>query len=215
MSKKEILNKIKELEKQYDDIEKENCHNSSCDGDCSNCGVNMDRGEIYGQILKLKEELKNKDKSNTQIELENKEKELEEQKSKYLYLQADLENIRKRYNKQIEDMRKYEGENIFKELITFVDYLDYKIDNDLCNIDRTNNIKNEALKVLKKFDVRLIYEDERPVFFNPEYDEAITSIPTNDSKLDNSIHEVYQKGFFYKDKVLRYEKVIVNKYNKE
>ena len=76
-------------------------------------------------------------------------------------------------------------------------------------------LSDEQMKVLNKYDVRLIYEDERPVFFNPEYDEAITSIPTNDSKLDNSIHEVYQKGFFYKDKVLRYEKVIVNKYNEE
>lgn len=211
MTKKEILNKIKELEKEYDDIEKENCHNGSCDGDCSNCGINMDRGEIYGQILNLKEELKNKDKSNTQIELENKEKELEEQKSKYLYLQADLENIRKRYNKQIEDMRKYEGENIFKDLLEIFDNLEYSYNDDIDIL----NTYNKLMKVLNKYDVRLIYEDERPVFFNPEYDEAITSIPTNDSKLDNSIHEVYQKGFFYKDKVLRYEKVIINKYNEE
>ena len=68
------------------------------------------------------------------------------------------------------------------------------------------------MKILEKYGVELIYKGERPVFFNSEYDEAITSVITNDPKLDNSINNVYKKGYKFKDKILRYEKVIVNKY---
>ena len=34
----------------------------------------------------------------------------------------------------------------------------------------------------------------------------------DDKNLDNSINKVYKKGFKFKDKILRFEKVIVNKY---
>ena len=68
-------------------------------------------------------------------------------------------------------------------------------------------------KLLNKYGVYLIYEeDKRPIYFNSEYDEAISSVKTDDIKLDNSINKVYKKGFKFKDKILRFEKVIVNKY---
>jgi len=151
-------------------------------------------------------------KSNTNKEnLENSEKknkEIEELKNKYLYLQADLENVKRRYNKQIEDIRKYEGESIFKDLLEIFDNLEFSQNDDIDILNTYNKLE----KILNKYDVKLIYED-RPIYFNPEYDEAITSVPTDDPKLDNSINKVYKKGFFFKDKILRYEKVIVNKYN--
>lgn len=140
-----------------------------------------------------------------------KDEEIQELKNKYLYLQADLENVRRRYNKQIEDIRKYEGEDIFKDFLDIFDNLDFSVNDDIDIL----NTYNSLLKIFNKYDVRLIYndEDERPVFFNPEYDEAISSVKTDDPKLDNSINKVYKKGFFFKDKVLRFEKVIVNKYS--
>ena len=138
----------------------------------------------------------------------NIQEELDLQKSKYLYLQADLENIKKRYNKQIADIRKYEGESLIKDLLEILDQLEYSINDDIDVL----NTYNSLLKILEKYGVELIYKGERPVFFNSEYDEAITSVITNDPKLDNSINNVYKKGYKFKDKILRYEKVIVNKY---
>jgi len=134
---------------------------------------------------------------------------INEWKNKYLYLQADLENIKKRYNKQINDLRKYEGENIFKEIITFIDFIQLQINNS--QDQRLEEMKSKMLSLLNKFEVKPIY-DERPIYFNSEYDEAISSIDTDDPNLDNTINQVYQQGFFYKDKVLRYEKVMINKY---
>lgn len=140
---------------------------------------------------------------------ENNE-ELKDLKNKYLYLQADLENVKRRYNTQIADIKKYEGENIFKDLLEIFDNLDYSANDDIDIL----NTYNLLLKLFDKYDIRLIYNDERPIFFNSEYDEAVISVETDDPNLDNSINKVYKKGFFFKDKVLRFEKVIINKYNK-
>ena len=148
-------------------------------------------------------------KDDIQNDLEEKDKEIEELKNKYLYLQADLENVKRRYNKQIEDLMKYEGESIFVKLIQVLDTMEYSIGD--C-IDCLNNY-NVLINLLNNFGVHQIYKDERPIFFNSDYDEAVTSVETNDPNLDNSINKVYQKGYFYKDKILRFEKVIVNKYN--
>ena len=135
---------------------------------------------------------------------------LDKSENKYKYLLADLENIKKRYNKQINDLSKYEGENVLKEIINFVDYLDLNINNNEDN-EQLLEIKDKILSLLNSFDVHLIYDD-RPIYFNDKYDEAILSKDCDDKNLDNSIDTVYQKGYIFKDKILRYEKVIVNKY---
>lgn len=238
MNKKELWNKCKELEDKYYSI-CDNCGpGNGCD-DCRDCDKGDEKEKIYKELSSIKRELKDKynldydgfkklsnalkkddiyndwkesQKNNlklyTQADLKNKDEQIEEWKNKYLYLQADLENIKKRYNKQLEDKSKYEGENIFKDLLEIFDNLDYSKMDDIDIL----NTYNSLLKLLGKYEVKLIYEDERPVFFNSEYDEAITSVKTDDPKLDNSIYKIYKKGFFFKDKILRFEKVIVNKY---
>jgi len=147
---------------------------------------------------------------NENVEINDKSEEIQELKNKYLYLQADLENIKRRYNKQISDLRKYEGENIFKEMINFVDFLQLQIDNNSRD-SRLTEMKSKMLSLLKMFDVHPIYE-ERPIYFNDQYDEAILSNDCNDKTLDNSIASVYKQGWMFKDKILRYEQVVVNKY---
>lgn len=138
--------------------------------------------------------------------LENK---IKEEEIKYKYLLADLDNIKKRYNKQLEDKSKYEGENIFEDLIEIFDDLEFSCCDDIDIL----NCYNKITKLLNKYGVYLMYKDnERPIFYNPKTDEAINSISCNDKSLDNSIYKVYKKGFYFKDKVLRFEKVIVNKY---
>ena len=158
-------------------------------------------------IKKIEEE--NESLKSKVFELENK---LSESEKKYLYLLADLENIKKRYNTQILDFKKYEGENVLKDVIEFLDYLKLKIVNtDNEHNGRLIEIENQVYKLLNIFDVKPIYEI-RPVYFNDEYDEAVFSIDTDDKDLDNSIASVLKQGFKFKDKILRYEQVSVNKF---
>ena len=154
------------------------------------------------------------DQNNPIIQIDqDKDEEIQNLKNKYLYLQADLENIKKRYNKQISDLIKYEGENIFKEIIEFIDFIQLQIDN-YQDDQRLLDIKNRMLSLLNMFEVKPIYE-ERPMYFNDQYDEAILSKECNDKTLDNSIESVYKSGWLFKDKILRYEQVVVNKYNQK
>ena len=187
-------------------------------------------GDIYHDWQKHAKEhdeavkkMKDKEKARKQVlkDKDNKIKELEEKlqesETKYKYLLADLENIKKRYNKQLEDKSKYEGELILKNLLNIYDNLDLiskydKFEETIPGQVSYATLTKQVLDVLSNHGVELIYKEERPVYFNPEYDEAILSQTCDDKTLDNSIVNVYQKGFFFKDKILRYEKVIVNKY---
>lgn len=174
------------------------------------------KGDNNEEIIKYleKERKRNqeiKDKDNKIQELEAK---LQESENKYKYLLADLENIKKRYNKQIDDLRNYEGENILKEILTIYDNLSLAIEHNSNNED-LKIIRDNLLKLLHNNDVDKIYDKERPIYFNFHYDEAILSKPVHDKQLDNSIDCVHQEGFLFKDKVLRFEKVIVNKYETE
>ena len=134
---------------------------------------------------------------------------MNEWKNKYLYLQADIENIKKRYNKQIENLTKYTGENIFNDILEVLDILEFSMNDDIDVL----HAYNKLIKVLDKYEVKPIYGEERPIYFNNEYDEAVSSVQCDDKTLDNSINKVYKRGYKFKDKILRFEKVIVNKYN--
>lgn len=143
--------------------------------------------------------------------------ELEEWKTKYAYLLADLENTKKRYNKMLTDSYKYKEENFFKDLLSILD--DFDNIRKFINDDTEDSDKKAILLVhtklfelLKKYDLTKIYEENHPVFFNDEYDEAIFKIDVEDKELDNTIAEVAKFGYKYKDKILRYEQVVVNKF---
>lgn len=161
---------------------------------------------------KRKQEIQDKD--NKIKELESK---LQESENKYKYLLADLDNIKKRYNKQLEDKSKYEGETIFKDIISNVcDDFDYLFKyNEGNTLDRTNIevIYRRLLNVLENHGITPLYREyNRPAMFNNETDDAVSQVPTKDKTLDNSINNVIKKGYKFKDKILRFEQVLINKY---
>lgn len=135
---------------------------------------------------------------------------------KYLYLAAEIENMRKRFNKQLSNVVEYGKEEIFLDIIT-------QLDNLLLNEKHTDNedernrmrtIINGFYTMLKKYNVEPLYSlNKRDMYFNPDTDNAVTFLPTDDNILDNSIVDVMKKGYKYKDKILRYEDVIIYKVN--
>jgi molecular chaperone GrpE len=135
---------------------------------------------------------------------------------KYLYLAAEMENMRKRFNKQLSNVVEYGKEEIFLDIIT-------QLDNLLLNEKHTDNedernrmrtIINGFYTMLKKYNVEPLYSlNKRDMYFNPDTDNAVTFLPTDDNILDNSIVDVMKKGYKYKDKILRYEDVIIYKVN--
>ena len=135
---------------------------------------------------------------------------------KYLYLAAEMENMRKRFNKQLSNVVEYGKEEIFLDIITQLDNLllnEKHTDNE----DERNRMRtfiNGFYTMLKKYNVEPLYSlNKRDMYFNPDTDNAVTFLPTDDTVLDNSIADVMKRGYKYKDKILRYEDVIIYKVN--
>ena len=162
-------------------------------------------------------EIEEKDNKEIPLELEIAKKELEEWKNKYIYLLADLENAKKRYNKAINDAFRYREENFFNDLLVILD--DFDNIRKFINENTDDNDKKAILLIhtklfdlLRNYELTKIYDKEHPIYFNEDTDEAVLKIDVDDPQLDNTISEVVKFGYKYKDKILRYEQVVVNKY---
>lgn len=138
-------------------------------------------------------------------------KEVETWKTKYTYLLADLENVKKRNAVTIDKLQRWGNEDIILDLLEVIDDMERSIKFESDSV--TYGFYSKLINILSKNKVKPIYEN-RPVFFNGEYDNAVVQVPTNDNSLDNTIVEVSKKGYEYNGKIIRYEDVIVNKYNK-
>jgi molecular chaperone GrpE len=163
----------------------------------------------------MEEEIKN----NEQIECTNEDIQPTEPpidwKTKYLYLLAELDNTKKRFSKQIEEVREYGRENVFYDIIVELDTL---LINEKCTDnenerERLSNIIKSFYKMLKKWDVERLYSTENRIkTFNPETDNAVMAIPTTDKTLDNTICNIVKHGYRFRNKILRYEEVIIYKF---
>ena len=169
----------------------------------------QDIQEKYEELL---EELKLKEKELQEVKqaLEKQEEETKEYISLSQRLQADFENFKKITDKRNKDLIKFANEDIIK------DFLD-------CYEDFGRALEIENDDDLKE-GVELIYNKFKDILTK----EGIEEIPTKGEKFDLNKHEAMMvqksddvendyiieelmKGYMYKDKVLKYSKVIVCK----
>ena len=152
------------------------------------------------------EELESKVKA-----LESKIKELTNDKLKAL---ADAENYKKRIQEDAIKDRKYASQKVAGELLDPIAMLKQVVEMPASNPEVANYqigfkmIANQLSSVLeaegvKPIDVKVGYE------FDPIYMEAIDKV-SDESLEDNVITKVVQQGYYYKDRVLRPIKVVVN-----
>ena len=135
---------------------------------------------------------------------------------KHLRLKAEFDNYRKRKEREVGNLLRYEGSNVISEFIAVVDDLERMQE----AMDADSNGSNESLRkgiemILKKIHKRFEAFDVQP-FTDPgdaldsELHDAMMIRAEKDKK-ENEILEVFEKGYRYKDKILRHAKVVVNK----
>lgn len=145
--------------------------------------------------------------------LEEKQKELDEISDRYIRLQAELANIRKRNERDRQDLQRYSAQSLAKELLPAID-----------NIERalTIEVDTEAGNNLKK-GIEMVYDSLIQAFdkegieiidplgeqFDPNFHEAYTQVPAADGQESNEVAQVFEKGFKLHDRVLRAAKVSV------
>lgn len=147
--------------------------------------------------------------SNDIEQLENSEhlleQRLKEVQDQYLRVHADFENVKKRLEKEKTQALEYANQNILKDLLPIIDTLEKALEsaNALENGDKIaeglNLTLGNFLKVLSQHGVESVNTNDG---FDPNLHEAIMQVK-NPEKEDGQIEQVLQKGYKYKERVLR------------
>ena len=162
------------------------------------------------EILENEEKKVKKVKKNKHLEeLEQKIKLLEEDA---LRAKADLINYRKRKDDEVSNLLKYANADIITSLLPVLDNFERVINNEVSDdlknyLEGFKLIYNQIKDILIANDVKEI--DALGKEFDPSVHQSI-SMRKDESKESGIVLEVYQKGYTYKDKVLRPAMVIIN-----
>lgn len=148
------------------------------------------------------------------LEAENKAK---DSYDRMLRAVAELENFKKRKEKEIADFRKFANESIIKELLNIVDNLERAIETPSNGGGSEEQIAQgvdltikELLKVFQKYGVeRLSALGET---FDPAFHEAMMQLEMADQP-DNTVVQELQKGYTMHERLLRPAMVVVSKSN--
>lgn len=134
---------------------------------------------------------------------------------KTLRLQADLENTRKRLEREKQDFVKFANEGIIIELLNVLDDLERAVNlaeskhQDLSAfLKGVEMILAHLYEMLKEYGVKPI--DAQGKKFDPNFHEALMQVD-DDGKPDHTIVEELQKGYTLNDRVIRTAKVRVSK----
>ena len=140
---------------------------------------------------------------------------LQESNEKYLRLKAEFDNFRKRKDKEIVSLLNYEGMSVIKQFLSVLDDLERMSDalskeNDEKTVKLVDGIALIMNKINKEFNAREVKTFANPGdTLDPELHDALM-IRNEEGKNENEILEVFEKGYLYKDRVIRHAKVVVN-----
>lgn len=134
----------------------------------------------------------------------------------YLRSQAEMENFRKRMQREKQDTAKFANENILREILPVVDNLERALTHAKEQGDETVQGLLEGIemtlgqfdKALEKFGVQPIAALGLP--FNPAEHEAMGQVESTEHQ-PNTVAQQYQKGYRLHDRLLRPALVMVAK----
>jgi molecular chaperone GrpE len=147
-------------------------------------------------------------------ELEKARAEAAECNDKLLRLAAEFENYKKRIGREQTTILKYAEEELLKQLLPSLDNLGRAIEQgekggDVADLlEGVKMIHKGLLTTLEKFDLQAIDSINQP--FDPNFHEALAT-EENDEVAENHVLLEYEKGYMYKDRLLRAAKVVVSK----
>ncbi len=156
------------------------------------------------------------------------EKDLKESNDKYLYLLADFDNYKKHLQKVFDETKETANEKLLFELLTFADDFDRAFETIKDEESKSSTYTSEALtsvshsdaqkgvliikenfaKLLNDFGVKKI--DAIGKIADPKFHEILLTEKSDRDK--GTILEELQKGYTYKNKILRHAKVRISEW---
>ena len=172
------------------------------------------KSEDNNEIKKNKDTVKTPDKD---LKPEDKIKELED---KLARAYAEIENQRRRFEKEKDDAFDYGGFSLARETLNLVDNLErskFALENDekLKNsetlkktVEHLNVIQKDMISILKKNNIEEINSIDQKL--DPNLHQAMMEVEDNNKEPGTVVQEI-QKGFMMKDRLLRPSLVAVSK----
>ena len=149
-----------------------------------------------------------------QKQLKQAEKKAEENWDKAVRTQAEMQNLSRRTQKDLENAHKYALERFAKELLPVLDSLELGIqastsdDPEVVALREGTELTIKQLEaVFAKFNMEAINPVGEP--FNPELHQAMTMQPSADVE-PNTVLNVFQKGYILNGRLLRPAMVVVS-----
>lgn len=158
----------------------------------------------------------NPDASELSIEqqLEEAQAKAEENWNEALRARADLENMRRRHERDLEKAHRHAVDKFVNELLPVCDSLELGLqaaNAEDANLEKVREGMDMTLKMLLtnigKIGLEQIDPQGEP--FNPEYHQAIQTQPSDDAAPDTVV-AVVQKGYLFNGRVLRPAMVMVS-----
>ena len=159
----------------------------------------------------MSEESEEQGKGNERVEtlekaLETEKKRSEEYLTQLKYARADLENLKKRFDRDVEDAKKYSNEHIITELLDVVDELEMAVKSVSSSISAESLAKGVEMtldrftKILENEGVSLIKSVGEP--FDPSKHNAVAKTEKEGVEGCMIVEEV-RKGYIMRGKVIR------------
>jgi len=126
---------------------------------------------------------------------------------------AEMENLRRRTEKEVQDARKFALERFAKDLLVVLDSLELGIQAAAGETEEVVKHREGIELTLKQFLAVLEKHNVRPIEalgqkFDPNLHQAMTMEPTN-SVEPNTVTKVFQKGYILNDRLLRPAMVVI------
>ena len=170
-------------------------------------------------MLMEKEKDKKSDQKNYKTEEDNAKKKevspeekIKDLEDKLARSYAEMENQRRRFEKEKEDAFEYGGFSFAREALNLIDNLErskisLESDNDLKDtealkkiLEHLNIINKDMVSILKKNNIEPIKSINEKL--NPNIHQAMMEIEDNNKEAGTIVQEI-QKGFMMKDRLLR------------
>lgn len=143
---------------------------------------------------------------------------LQEYQEQALRAQAEMQNVRRRAEIDVEKAHKFALEKFVKELLPVADSLEKAVESTESQEQAGDVVKSIRegvgmtlslfLSSLKKFNVEQLNPVGEP--FDPQHHEAMSMVPAPDAE-PNSVVAVIQKGYLLNSRVVRPAMVVVAK----
>ena len=152
------------------------------------------------------------DTESLEEQLETALKKADENWDQLLRTKAEMENLRRRNQKDVENAHKYGLEKLINELLPIKESMELGLAVEDATVDSLHEGMKLTLNMFSSAFEKMSVEEINPENekFDPELHQAMRMLPTDDVE-PNTVLQVLQKGYRLNERLLRPAMVIVSK----